>query len=87
MRKIKKYMGVVALVLVATLVLSACGATNNPNVTPHSGIYGWVYQWLGRPLQNIMIQTAHMIGGENGAGDHYICSSTHFDASYVGSTK
>lgn len=68
MKKIKRYTGVLALLVVAALVLSACGATNNPNVAPHSGIYGWVYQWLGRPLQNIMIQTAHMIGGENGAG-------------------
>lgn len=68
MKKIKRYTGVLALLAVAALVLSACGATNNPNVAPHSGIYGWVYQWLGRPLQNIMIQTAHMIGGKNGAG-------------------
>ena len=68
MKKIKRYTGVLALLVVAALVLSACGATNNPNVAPHSGIYCWVYQWLGRPLQNIMIQTAHMIGGENGAG-------------------
>ena len=68
MKKIKKYTGVLALLVVTTLVLSACGATNNPNVAPHSGIYGWVYQWLGRPLQNIMIHTAHMVGGDNGAG-------------------
>lgn len=68
MKKIKKYTGVLALLVVTALVLSACGATNNPNVTPHSGIYGWVYQWLGRPLQNIMIHTAHMVGGDNGAG-------------------
>lgn len=68
MKKIKKYTGVLALLVVATLVLSACGATNNPNVAPHSGIYGWVYQWLGRPLQNIMIHTAHMVGGDNSAG-------------------
>ena len=68
MKKIKKYTGVLALLVVAALVLSACGATNNPNVAPHSGIYGWVYQWLGRPLQNIMIHTAHMVGGDNGAG-------------------
>lgn len=68
MKKVKKYTGVLALLVVAALVLSACGATNNPNVAPHSGIYGWVYQWLGRPLQNIMIQTAHKIGGDNGAG-------------------
>lgn len=68
MRKIKRYAGVLTLLAVATLVLSACGATTDPHVVPHSGIYGWVYQWLGRPLQNIMIQTAHMIGGDNGAG-------------------
>lgn len=68
MKKIKKYTGVLALLVVTALVLSACGATNNPNVAPHSGIYGWVYQWLGRPLQNIMIHTAHMVGGDNGAG-------------------
>lgn len=68
MKEIKKYTGVLALLVVAALVLSACGATNNPNVAPHSGIYGWVYQWLGRPLQNIMIHTAHMVGGDNGAG-------------------
>lgn len=68
MKKIKKYTGVLALLVIAALVLSACGATTNPNVAPHSGIYGWVYQWLGKPLQNIMIQTAHAIGGANGAG-------------------
>ncbi|MCT0164913.1 membrane protein insertase YidC [Lactobacillus helveticus] len=68
MKKIKKYTGVLALLVVAALVLSACGATTNPNVAPHSGIYGWVYQWLGRPLQNIMIHTAHMVGGDNSAG-------------------
>lgn len=68
MKKIKKYTGVLAIVLIAALVLSACGATNNPNIAPHSGIYGWVYQWLGKPLQNIMIHTAHMVGGQNGAG-------------------
>ena len=68
MKKIKKYTGVLAFLVVTALVLSACGATNNPNVAPHSGIYGWVYQWLGRPLQNIMIHTAHMVGGDNGAG-------------------
>ena len=68
MKKIKKYTGVLALLVVTALVLSACGATNNPNVAPHSGIYGWVYQRLGRPLQNIMIHTAHMVGGDNGAG-------------------
>lgn len=68
MKKIKKYTGVLALLVVAALVLSACGATNNPNIAPHSGIYGWVYQWLGRPLQNIMIHTAHMVGGDNSAG-------------------
>lgn len=68
MKKIKKYTGVLALLVVTALVLSACGATNNPNVAPHSGIYGWVYQWLGRPLQNIMIHTAHIVGGDNGAG-------------------
>ena len=68
MKKIKKYTGVLALLVVTALVLSACGATNNPNVAPHSGIYGWVYQWLGRPLQNIMIHTAHMVGGDNAAG-------------------
>ncbi|XOQ55628.1 MAG: Membrane protein insertase MisCB [Lactobacillus helveticus] len=68
MKKIKKYTGVLTLLVVAALVLSACGATNNPNVAPHSGIYGWVYQWLGRPLQNIMIHTAHMVGGDNSAG-------------------
>ncbi|MCT7732524.1 MAG: insertase, partial [Lactobacillus crispatus] len=53
MKKIKRYAGVLALLAVATLVLSACGATTDPHVAPHSGIYGWVYQWLGRPLQNI----------------------------------
>ena len=50
MKKIKRYAGVLALLAVATLVLSACGATTDPHVAPHSGIYGWVYQWLGRPF-------------------------------------
>lgn len=68
MKKIKKYTGVFGLLVVVALVLSACGSTNDPNVVPHSGIYGWIYQWLGKPLQNIMIHTAHMIGGDDGAG-------------------
>ena len=68
MKKIKRYAGVLALLALATLVLSACGATTDPHVAPHSGIYGWVYPWLGRPLQNIMIQSAHMMFGDNGSG-------------------
>lgn len=68
MKKIKKYAGLLAIVVVATLVLSACGATTDPHVAPHSGIYGLVYQWLGKPLQNIMVHTAQTVGGNNGAG-------------------
>lgn len=68
MKKIKKYAGVLAIVLVAALVLSACGATTDPHVAPHSGIYGLVYQWLGKPLQNVMMHTARTVGGANGAG-------------------
>lgn len=37
MKKIKRYAGVLALLALATLVLSACGATTDPHVAPHSG--------------------------------------------------
>lgn len=69
MKKYRKYFNLVILLLLATVVLSACSAGNpQKGIPPHSGIYHWVYVWIGVPLQNIMIQTAHVIKGQNGAG-------------------
>lgn len=69
MKKYRKYLSLFAILLLVALIVTGCSAGNpQKGIPPHSGIYHWVYTWIGVPLQNIMIQTAHAIKGENGAG-------------------
>ncbi len=69
MKKLKKYAHLFALLLILTIILTGCSTGNLKTGTPpHGGIYGWIYQWIGAPLQNITLQIARAIGGVNGAG-------------------
>lgn len=65
-KKAKKLFPFVGLLLVALLV-TGCQAANRASA-PTGGFYGWIYHWISLPLQNIMLQLAHVIGGSNGAG-------------------
>lgn len=69
MKKYRKYLGLISLVLLVALIVTGCSGGNiNTNTPPHGGIYGWIFKWISLPLQNVMLQTAHAIGGVNGAG-------------------
>lgn len=70
MKKYRKYLGVFALVLLVAIIVTGCASGGDPNrgIPPTSGIYGWVYKWIGIPFQNIMLKTANAIGNTNGAG-------------------
>lgn len=69
MKKYHKYVGLLAMLSVVVLVLSGCSSGNPSTSTPpHGGPYGWIFQYISLPIQNIMLQVAHMIGGVNGAG-------------------
>lgn len=69
MKKYRKYSSVFALVALLALVLSGCSSGNpNTNTPPHGGPYGWIFKYISLPIQNIMLQVAHMIGGVDGAG-------------------
>ena len=67
MKKYRKYIGLAAIVLGVMLIVTGC-ANGNVTTPPHGGLYGWIYTWIGRPLQNIMLQFSRAIGGTNGAG-------------------
>lgn len=69
MKKIRKYSKLIALIFLVAIVLTGCSTGNiKTGQPPHGGIYGWIYQFIGVPLQNITLQIAHAIGGVNGAG-------------------
>lgn len=69
MKKYRKYLGLFAMLSVIALILSGCSSGNPKTSTPpHGGPYGWIFQYISLPIQNIMLQVAHMIGGVNGAG-------------------
>lgn len=67
MKKSKRILSAGLGLSLLTLILSGCQAQRT-TVAPKSGFYGWIYHWISIPLQNIMMQLAHMIGGANGAG-------------------
>lgn len=69
MKRYRKYIGLALLLMVLTLVVTGCSTGNIQTGTPpQGGLYGWIYKWIGVPLQTIMIKTANAIGGINGAG-------------------
>lgn len=69
MKKYRKYFALLAVVLTVTLIVSGCSSGNpNTSTPPHGGPYGWIFKWISLPLQNIMLQVAHLIKGANGAG-------------------
>lgn len=69
MKRYYKYEKILAVAILAMLMLTACSTGNLKTGTPPTGgIYGWIYQWIGLPLQNITLKTANTIGGVNGAG-------------------
>ena len=65
-KKYVKYLSVLSLVLVLTLVLTGCAQSSSANLhAPTSGPYGFIYKWLGIPFQNLIMKTAQTIGGTN----------------------
>ncbi|WEV36419.1 membrane protein insertase YidC [Lactobacillus sp. ESL0677] len=69
MKKYRKYLGLAALTLAVMLIVTGCAQNGNAlNTPPSSGIYGWIYSFIGKPLQNIMLRCYAIIGGANGAG-------------------
>ena len=69
MKKYRKYFALLTLVALVAITLTGCsGGDVNSSTPPHGGLYGWIFQWIGLPLQNVMLHTAHAIGGANGAG-------------------
>lgn len=70
MKKIQKYFFLIAMLALLALIVTGCSGSGNPNTNtpPSSGVYGWIYQWIGLPIQNIMIKLGHQLGGANGIG-------------------
>ncbi|MBA1393503.1 membrane protein insertase YidC [Lactobacillus sp. XV13L] len=69
MRKHRKYIGLAVLCTAVMLIVTGCAQNGGSATTPPSGgFYGWIFSWIGRPLQNIMLGLSDKIGGDNGAG-------------------
>lgn len=66
-KKYVKYISILSLVLVLTLVLTGCAAQGSAaNLhAPTSGPYGFIYKWLGIPFQKLILKTAQVVGGTN----------------------
>ncbi len=64
-KKYVKYLSVLSLVLVLTLVLTGCAQSSANLHAPTSGPYGFIYKWLGIPFQNLILKTAQTVGGKN----------------------
>lgn len=64
-KKYVKYLSVLSLVLVLTLVLTGCAQGSANLHAPTSGPYGFIYKWLGVPFQNLILKTAQVVGGKN----------------------
>lgn len=64
-KKYVKYLSVLSLVLVLTLVLTGCAQGTTNLHAPTSGPYGFIYKWLGIPFQNLIMKTAEAVGGTN----------------------
>ncbi|MDF7639160.1 membrane protein insertase YidC [Lactobacillus sp. ESL0791] len=69
MKKYRKFIGTAVLVVAVMLIVTGCATHKTSAYTPPSGgFYGWIFTWIGKPLQNIMLQCYRIIGGTNGAG-------------------
>lgn len=69
MKKFRKYFELIVLGLAVMLILTGCAQNSSAvNTPPSGGFYGWIYNWIGQPLQNIMLRCSELIGGANGAG-------------------
>lgn len=66
MKKFRKYIGLIIVCLAVMLIITACA--QNGRKPPTDFLYGTIYKFIGKPLQNIMLYFSHVIGGENGAG-------------------
>lgn len=64
-KKILKYISVLSLILIFTVVLTGCTARTGVQHAPTSGPYGWIYKWLGTPFQNLILATAKHVGGRD----------------------
>lgn len=65
-KKFVKYISVLSLVVVLSLVITGCAQQTGANLhAPTSGPYGVIYKWIGTPFQNLILATAKAIGGKN----------------------
>ena len=67
MKKNKKSFQLLLLIGMLALFVTGCSAKQT-GTPPTSGLYYWIYQLFGHPIQNIMIALSHQISGANGAG-------------------
>ncbi|WP_294762366.1 membrane protein insertase YidC [uncultured Lactobacillus sp.] len=68
MKKFRKYIGLIAICLAVMLIVTACAQSGGANKPPTGFIYGSIYKFIGKPMQNIMLYFSNIIGGANGAG-------------------
>ena len=68
MKKFRKYIGLIAICLAVMLIVTACAQSGGANKPPTGFIYGAIYKFIGKPMQNIMLYFSNIIGGANGAG-------------------
>lgn len=69
MKKYRKYISLIVLCLTVMLIVTACSqTTKSSTLPPRGGFYGWIFNLIGQPLQNIMLRCSTLIGGANGAG-------------------
>lgn len=69
MKKFRKYIGLAALCFAVMLIVTACAQNGKGvNKPPTDFFYGTIYNFIGKPLQNVMLYFSHVIGGANGAG-------------------
>lgn len=68
MKKFRKYIGLIAICLAVMLIVTACAQNGGANKPPTGFIYGSIYKFIGKPMQNIMLYFSNIIGGANGAG-------------------
>jgi len=63
MKKFRKYIGLIAICLAVMLIVTACAQSGGANKPPTGFIYGSIYKFIGKPMQNIMLYFSNIIGG------------------------